>query len=167
VTPWDFATALYARPGVETACLSLQDVDGQSVPLLLWRLWSLHEAREVDTEVLDRAVGCARTWESSAVAPLREVRRRLKAPLPPVADAARAALRDRVAAAELAAERALLDALGALTPAAGGDKVDVLSALREVGARWGGAPCEAGLRRLVGAVQAEEVLAELPRSATN
>jgi uncharacterized protein (TIGR02444 family) len=65
---WDFATGLYAQPGVEAPCLRLQDIDGQSVPLILWRLWSLHEGREVDPETLERAVEVARTWERSVVA---------------------------------------------------------------------------------------------------
>jgi len=167
VTAWDFAVALYARPGVEAVCLRLQDVDGQCVPLLLWRLWSVREDRNVEAEVVRRAVEFARTWERSAIAPLRQVRRRLKAPFPPVAAVARAALRGEVAAAELAAERALLDALDALTPEPGGALLDALAALRALGALWGRAPSEEGLGRLVMAAGVEGPLAEPRRSATN
>jgi uncharacterized protein (TIGR02444 family) len=164
---WDFAVELYTRPGVETACLRLQDVGGQSIPLILWRLWSVREGREVDAETLELAVEAARTWERCAVAPLREVRRRLKSPFPPAPDADRTALRDQVAAAELAAERILLFTLDALTPTLGGAELDILPALRAVAARWGGAASEEGLERLVLAACVKAPLAEPRRSATN
>jgi uncharacterized protein (TIGR02444 family) len=167
VTAWDFAARIYARPGVETICLRLQDDEGQCVPLLLWRLWSVHDGRAVDAGLVERAVAVARTWERSVVAPLREIRRRLKAPLPPAADAVRAVLRDQVAAAELAAERIVLDALDALTPEPGGVHVDALEALLALGAMWGGRPAADDLERLVLAVSAHGPLAEPRRSATH
>jgi uncharacterized protein (TIGR02444 family) len=163
----DFAARIYAQPGVETICLRLQDDEGQCVPLLLWRLWSVHEGRRVHAVLLDRAVEVARSWERLVVAPLREVRRRLKAPLPPAADAVRAALRDQVAAVELAAERIVLDALDALTPQPGGVRVDPLEALLALGARWGGPPSADGLERLILAASAYGPLAEPRRSATH
>ena len=167
MTPWDYAAALYARPAVEAACLRLQDDDGQCAPLLLWRLWSVHEGRAVDGETLERAVEIARAWDGAVVAPLREVRRRLKAPSPPIADAARAALREQVAVAELAAERILLDTLGALTPETRGAPADVLTALRATGAKWAPPPSEVGLRRLVLAARPDGPLAQARRSATS
>ncbi|MDQ2764065.1 MAG: DUF2390 domain-containing protein, partial [Pseudomonadota bacterium] len=48
MTLWAWAVASYARPGVESACRGLQEKDGQCVPLLLWRLWTL-EARRLVT----------------------------------------------------------------------------------------------------------------------
>ncbi|KFC50074.1 hypothetical protein DK37_21675, partial [Halomonas sp. SUBG004] len=36
---WDFALALYARPGVEQACLTLQDEAGVDVCELLFHCW--------------------------------------------------------------------------------------------------------------------------------
>jgi len=167
MTAWDFAARVYTLPGVEAICLRLQDDEDQCVPLLLWRLWSVHEGRRVDAVLLDRAVEVARTWERSVVAPLRETRRRLKAPAPPAEDAARATLRDQVAAAELAAERIGLDALDTLTPQPGGVHVDPVEALLALAARWGGRPSADGLERLVLAASAHGRLAEPRRSATH
>lgn len=36
---WDFAVQLYAQPGVETACLRLQDEHDEDVCLLLCAVW--------------------------------------------------------------------------------------------------------------------------------
>ena len=113
MTLWDFAVSLYARPGVEPACLALQDDHDQCVPLLLWRLWAL--GRTVDAATLRSAVDLARDWDQRVVAPLRSVRRSLAAPAPPISDAPRLSLRESVKASELAAERLLLESLETLT----------------------------------------------------
>ena len=73
VSLWDFALTLYARPGVQAAGLTLQDEHGQSVPLLIWRLWA--NDRRVDAATLRAAAGLACDWEARVVAPLRTVRR--------------------------------------------------------------------------------------------
>ncbi len=148
------------------ACLGLQDGEGECAPLLLWRLWSVHEGRPVDAPTLERAVEIARAWDGAVTALLRDVRRGLETPSPPIADPARAALRKQVATAELAAERILLNALGALTPAPGGATTDALTALRATGAMWGTPPSEAALRRLVLAARPDGPLADAGRSAT-
>ena len=110
---WDFAVSLYARPGVEAACLALQDDHGQCAPLLLWRLWALE--RTVDAATLGSAVVLARDWDRRVVAPLRSVRRGLAASMPPITDASRLSLRESVKGRELAAERLLLESLETLT----------------------------------------------------
>lgn len=133
---WDFARSAYARPGVAAACLELQDDHRQCVTLLLWRIWTLAEGRPVDGPMLDAAVAAARGWETAAVAPLREVRRRLRRALPPIAGVARMALRGQVEGAERAAERAMLEALEARTAAASGDDVDWPAALGALVAGW-------------------------------
>ncbi|MEH6678693.1 TIGR02444 family protein [Phenylobacterium sp.] len=109
---WNWAVDTYGRSGVAEAALALQDDHGQNVPLLLWAAF----ARTTDPEALAAAAALARTWETSAILPLRGVRRALKAPLPPTPDAAREALRAQVKAAELAAERRLLEALETIDP---------------------------------------------------
>jgi uncharacterized protein (TIGR02444 family) len=110
---WDWAQATYARPGVAEACLRLQDEEEQSVPLLLWALWSADEARTPD---LLTGAATARAWEEEVVGPLRRLRRALKAL---DADADREAVRDQVKAVELDAERRLLVQLERLGPLKG------------------------------------------------
>ncbi|ATJ81099.1 TIGR02444 family protein [Halomonas beimenensis] len=98
---WDFALALYARPGVEAACLHLQDDAGLEVIELLWRCWLFRHglaAGPLPEEV--------RRWQAEVTAPLRRLRRDLKAEA--VERASVAALRERIKAAELAAEREAL-----------------------------------------------------------
>ena len=113
---WDWAVAAYAAPDVAEACLLLQDRHEQNVPLLLWSAWVAATGRRPDEETLEAACDTARAWDSLAVAPLRAIRRTLKAPIPDIDDAPREAIRDRIKAVELEAERRLLEALEALAP---------------------------------------------------
>jgi uncharacterized protein (TIGR02444 family) len=121
---WAFAVALHGEPGVDAALIDLQDHHGQCVSYLLWAVWAARQDRPVDAGDLQAAVGLARDWETQVTAPLRAARRNLKRTWP-MADAPRERLRTRVKAAELSAERTLLEALEALTPkrgaAGGGD----------------------------------------------
>lgn len=111
---WDWAVAAYAAPGVSEACVALQDNHEQNVPVLLWSAWIAATGRHPDAETIEAACDTARAWDSVVVAPLRAIRRTLKAPIPDIDDAPRQAVRDRVKALELLAERHLLEALEAL-----------------------------------------------------
>ncbi len=103
---WDFACALYARPGVANACLSLQDEYGADVPLLLAALWHGATGRGVLSAArAKRWKRTARTWRTGIVGKLREARRALKT------HEAAADLYAAVKRAELAAEKLQLDAL--------------------------------------------------------
>jgi uncharacterized protein (TIGR02444 family) len=121
----------YARPGVPQACLTLQDAYGQNTSLLLWAVW----AETDDPALLARAADAARRWEALALAPLRGVRRALKPAFAPIDDGAREALREDVKAAELHAERVLVEALETLTESHGG--VHALAALEAASKAWG------------------------------
>lgn len=148
---WTFAVTAYARPGVEEICLTLQDAYGQNVALLLWRLWALD--RPIGPVALDAATAVARTCEGRILAPLRQVRRGLRAPIDGVVDDAREALRESVRRAELGAERLLLDALEAATPpSASGARADPTAALTELAQRWGASATPTLLGRLAAAV---------------
>jgi uncharacterized protein (TIGR02444 family) len=128
---WDWALEAYGRPGVPEACLALQDEHGQNTSFLLWAIFA--EAR--DPELLARAAQAVRAWDAAALVPLREVRRALKAPQPPVADAAREALREDVKACELRAERVLLETLESMARDLGG--APALEALEAASRAWG------------------------------
>ncbi|CRN03971.1 hypothetical protein [Pseudomonas sp. 34 E 7] len=108
---WSFALSTYARPGVEAACLRLQE-QGADVCLLLCGAWL--EQRGV-ARLPERVVALqqlARPWRMHVVEPLRAVRVQWRAMAQQ--DAHLAELREQVKALELEAERALLMRLEAL-----------------------------------------------------
>ncbi|MCC7265991.1 MAG: TIGR02444 family protein [Caulobacteraceae bacterium] len=143
---WDWTLAAYGRPGVPEACLELQDRFGRNTSFLLWAAWAGGRGRAPDGAGLAEAAATARAWEAEVLGPLREVRRRLKPARPPVGDTAREGLREDVKAAELRAERVLMETLEALTPAAGAG--DAAEALNRAAEAWGGPPCAAELAAL-------------------
>lgn len=104
---WAFACALYARPGVEAACLRLQDDAGVDVCELLWRCWLFHHglADAGPPEALEEM----HRWQGEVTRPLRRLRRDLKPEAcrhPDIAE-----LRRTLMKAELQAERRALDGL--------------------------------------------------------
>lgn len=138
---WNWSLDVYGRPGVPEACLDLQDIHGQSTVLLLWAAWA-----NPDPETLANGLQVVVGWEETVVWPLRKVRRNLKIARPPFADTGREALREAVKAAELEAERLLLEALESLAgPAASGD---VTGALTRAARAWNGDPPAAALKTL-------------------
>lgn len=131
---WDWTSAAYGRPGVADACLTLQDEHGQSAPYLLWAVW----ARADDPDLLVAAAAAVRAWEAVATLPLRRVRRDLKTPRPPIADNDREFVRTGAAEAELAAEKALLQALEEITPTPPRGRASPAQALAAAAAVWSG-----------------------------
>jgi len=101
---WEFALALYGRDGVEAACLSLQDEAGIDVCELLWHCWLYHHGLTCDAPPND-----TRHWQRDVTAPLRRLRRALKAEAR--GDAGVAELRRTLQKAELQAEREALSRL--------------------------------------------------------
>ena len=99
---WDWALDAYARQPVAEACLHLQDAHGQNVPYLLWAAWMAEQGRVADLKI---AAGVMRGWDRDIGAPLRGVRRALKAPRPPVDEIGKDAFREAVKAVELQGER--------------------------------------------------------------
>ncbi|HEX7759870.1 MAG TPA: TIGR02444 family protein [Caulobacteraceae bacterium] len=146
---WDFAGRVHARPGVEAACLALQDDHGQCVSFLLWRLWTLADGRPVDGVLLGDAVLAARSWEAAATAPLRLVRRRLKTAPMPVTPQGQAALREAIKAAELQSERLLLEALETMTPKGSGLNPGIERGLMTAALAWGGGGAPKALLRVL------------------
>ena len=75
---WDFSVHLYDRPGVEAACLALQERHELDVNLLLWGLWLADCGVRLDHVILDRARAAVDLWQEEIVRPLRAVRRGLR-----------------------------------------------------------------------------------------
>lgn len=136
MTLWDWAVAAYAAGGVADACLDLQDHYEQNTCLLLWAGWNAATGRRPDEEMIEAACDVARAWDSTTISPLRAVRRTLKLPVPDIDDAAREAVRTRIKAVELEAERQLLLALEGLSPAPSGTPRPAIEALVEIARVW-------------------------------
>ncbi len=113
---WDFSLAVYGRPGVPAACLSLQDGHGVDVNVLLFAVWAGMEcATALSPAALAGIDAAVAEWRREVVQPLRAVRRRVKAE--------DEELYRRMKAAELEAERVQQDRLfaaGGLVPQPGG-----------------------------------------------
>ena len=75
---WDYSVALYGRPGVEAACLELQQRHRIDVNLVLLCLWLGERGTALDGEALARLCHAADRWQLEVVRPLRNLRRRLK-----------------------------------------------------------------------------------------
>jgi len=133
---WDWSLRAWAAPGVENACLDLQDAQGQNIPLLLWAGWCAATGRAPTEDDLEAACDTARVWQDTIVAPLRGVRRALKTRIPDLDEADREAVRDQVKRLELDAERRLLAALEGLSPPSAGPARPVLPALVAVARVW-------------------------------
>ena len=133
---WTWAVAAYDAPGVAEACLSLQDHNEQNVPLLLWAAWVAVTGRRPDEETIEAACDAARAYDTVVVAPLRAVRRTLKAPIPDVDNDHREALRQQVKALELDAERRLMLELEDLAPPPSGAARRAIDGLAETAKLW-------------------------------
>ncbi len=136
----------YGRPGAAETCLRLQDEHGQMTSFLLWAVW----AETADAGLLDRAADVARRWDGLALSPIRAVRRALKSRFDGVSDDAREGLREDVKAAELRAERVLMETLEAITPRQGG--APALTALKAASAAWGTPAPDHALAQLAAAL---------------
>ncbi|MCO7609770.1 TIGR02444 family protein [Pseudomonas chlororaphis] len=102
---WSFSLSTYALPGVQEACLRLQD-SGANVCLLLCGAWLGQRGVRCDAQRLQQLQALAAPWDRDVVQPLRDLRTRWR-------QAARednelSALREQVKTLELEAERQLL-----------------------------------------------------------
>lgn len=102
---WRHSLRLYAMPGVERACLWLQERCGADVNLLLLCCWLTSQGRPADRRFLAGAMAGVAAWRREAIEPLRRVRRRLRRGVPGVPPGWSAPARARTQAAELAAEK--------------------------------------------------------------
>lgn len=114
---WDFAVQCYAAPGVEAACLELQDRCAGDVPMLLYCLWSGTRSRLLSAADIAHAASLVGTLQSDIISPLRSSRRALRQDLgvPPVLGARVAEIRKRIKSLELDLERCELEWLEILS----------------------------------------------------
>ncbi|NVZ19172.1 TIGR02444 family protein [Pseudomonas costantinii] len=108
---WSFALSTYARSGCEAACLRLQE-QGADVCLLLCGAWLEQRGVAPTPERIQALKQIAGPWQTRVIEPLRQVRVQWRAMAQQ--DEQLAALRERVKALELGAERQLLTRLEAL-----------------------------------------------------
>ena len=104
---WNFALTYYSRPGVEDACLLLQDEAGVDVCELLWRCWLYRHRLRLPHEPL--GLTQIQRWQQGVTVPLRALRRQLKADAR--SSSSIAEVRRHIQQAELAAERETLTRL--------------------------------------------------------
>lgn len=119
---WDFSVRTYGAEGVQEACLALQDELGADINLVLYCCWAGGRAAPLDDAAFEQAFAFSREWSSQVVQPLRAARRWMKkagCALGPVDSGACMALRARVKADELKAEKLQQWALASL-PLPGG-----------------------------------------------
>ncbi|MFQ6574850.1 TIGR02444 family protein [Pseudomonas sp. UM16] len=105
---WNFALNLYARPGVEAACLQWQD-QGGDVCLLLCAAWLNARGVTASQERLQALRELATCWQTEVIKPLRSLRQQWRDAA--MQDPQLASLRERVKGLELEAERVLLERL--------------------------------------------------------
>jgi len=108
---WRFSLQFYRLPGVAEACIALQEDSGADVNLLLFLLWHGAQLRRLagaEIEALEQKIAA---WRDLTVIPLRAIRRALKSPPGLVEGGAAEALRTRIKAVELEAERLQQEAM--------------------------------------------------------
>lgn len=114
---WRFSLRVYEQPGVADACLLLQDRHKIDVNVLLVAL--IHAAIAGPPSILTIAAldRTASEWRKQTIWPLREIRRSLKKDGALQVHPAQRAVRQKIAAAELAAEQVEQAMLAELLPA--------------------------------------------------
>jgi len=77
---WDFVTWAYAEPGVEKACLALQNRLGADINMVLFCTWLAYRGTGTThlARFLAAALKLSREWQRSLVEPLRTCRENLK-----------------------------------------------------------------------------------------
>ena len=105
---WSYALKLYSRPGVEAACLALQE-GGADVCLLLAATWLGTRGVAFHDERLAALEGVAEPWRRTVIEPLRALRQQWREQAQQ--DSELRTMRERLQQLELDAERSLLDRL--------------------------------------------------------
>jgi uncharacterized protein (TIGR02444 family) len=117
-----FAIAVYRKPEVADACLTLQEELGLDVPVLLFSAWFACTCGKIDEKMLAEVIDRSRPFSLHVVQPIRQVRRWMKQPaesqktiMASANEEAWQSLRERIKSIEISAELLWLDALQNLT----------------------------------------------------
>lgn len=114
---WRFSLRLYAAPRVPAACLELQEAAGVDVNVLLFCLFLAKSRRALAADEVRSLIAAVEAWKSAVVVPIRIARVFLRSPPQWAEPDAAAALRQRVKAVELEAERLQQEGLFKMFPA--------------------------------------------------
>lgn len=115
---WRFSLKFYGLPGAPPACLAVQDQSGADVNVLLFGLFLAGQGRRLSATDMAAIAAATESWRAGAVVPIRAARRFLKEPPAGFPTPPTEALRERVKAIELEAERLQQEALYVLRPVA-------------------------------------------------
>ena len=108
---WRFSLTFYRQAGVAEACIALQDDCDVDVNLMLFLLWLAASERQLSVENISELDQAVRSWRDLTIIPIREVRRKLKGAPTLVEAGKQEALRTKIKAIELEAERLQQEAL--------------------------------------------------------
>jgi|GEM_PF-551608 len=113
---WDFSLRLYRLPQVSDTCLTLQNVHGFDVNLLLFACWYGRAHGAISLALLSEVLQFSTHWSTEVVRPLRHARTWMKGelaqPLSHVAELSGVAeLREKIKAVELRSEQLQQQAL--------------------------------------------------------
>ena len=126
---WNFSLAVYSKPGVADACITLQDEFGVDVNILLYLFFRAANGVRLsaaDVAQLDQRVG---DWRNQVVKPLRHVRRELKQIVASDDFDGAANLRAQIKKVELQSERLQQQALEELGSTFSGEADNLANAL--------------------------------------
>jgi uncharacterized protein (TIGR02444 family) len=112
---WRFSLKFYGQTGVSDACIALQDGSGVDVNLLLFLFWLASERQALAADEVKKLDATIKSWREFTIIPIRDTRRKLKGAKTFVDPAKQEALRDKVKAVELEAEKLQQEALYAFT----------------------------------------------------
>ena len=103
---WRASLELYAREGMSSALIALQDRRGADVNLLLYCCWTAQSGRgRQSASDLRRAEAAIAAWRDEVTLPLRDLRNRIKASPESWALPGAPEVRRRVLESEIASER--------------------------------------------------------------
>lgn len=108
---WKFSLSFYGRPAAAQACLRLQEEAGADVNIVLFLLWCAARGRQLDADAVRAIDEDVRWWRGEVVQKLRGVRKAMKSPAAGWEGAEAQALRAKVKADELEAERLQQEAM--------------------------------------------------------